>query len=163
MSTRYAPDVWYHKQSRTKKTPLSLSSVPVSVFIPWCLRSCAQKNSPSTTDKTKTPLLSNPDMLVLQISSYSSHHPRLYSFFITHTIPTLHYTKPILPCLPPITHLSIMLYSLHFFCPFILTRISTHDFFCYIPKVFLMVSILDFFDFFLGGRRQVKMLVVPWI
>ncbi len=116
---------------------------------------------PKNKTKTPAPLLANPDMLVLQISSYSSRHPRLYSFFITHTIPTLHYTKPILPCLPPITHLSIMFYSLNFFRPFILTRISTHDFFCYIPKVFLMVSILDFFDFFLGGRRQVKMLVVP--
>ena len=103
-----------------------------------------------TTDKTKTPLLSNPDMLVLQISSYSSRHPRLYFFFITHTIPTLHYTKPIIPCLPPITHLSIMFYSLIFFnfCPFILTRISTHDLFCYIPRVFLMVRMRIFF---LGG------------
>ena len=84
------------------------------------------------TKLKRLPLLANPDMLVLQISSYSSRHPRLYSFFITHTIPTLHYTKPILPCLPPITHLSIMLYFALSFSP-----VSLHMFFfCYIPKVF---------------------------
>ena len=147
--------------SLNPKTPFSLSSVPVSVFIPWYLRSCSKNNSPLTIDKPKTPLLSNPNMLVFQISSYSSHHPRLYSFFITHTIPTLHYTKPILPCLPPITHLSIMFYSLICFT-LSSSPVSLHMiFFVTSPRFFLMVSILDFFDFFLGGRRQVKMLVVP--
>jgi hypothetical protein len=112
-----------------------------------------------TTDKTKTPLLSNPDMLVLQISSYSSRHPRLYFSSSPIPYPPCN-TKPIIPCFPPITHLSIMFYSLicFNFRPFILTRISTHDLFCYIPKGFLMVCM----RIFLGGRRrQVKMLVVP--